>query len=184
MDFGYLSSICFSARRHYDWYADSGATQHMTDQWHILNNFEPIAPGTWTVAGIGNNCMAVLGQGEVEYSSVVNGVTHTETIQGVLYVQWIGANLFSIASATDAGSEVHFIDNKIHIFRQRSIKMVGQLSGKTLYHLNLVVKGKPACTIHFKTCVNIVSYIKGSHSQSGLPYERMFQLVYTSGTSV
>ena len=147
MDFSYLSSICFSARRHYDWYADSGATQHMTDQRQILNNFNPIAPGLWTVSGIGNNRLSVLGQGEVEYSSVVNGVTHSGTIRGVLYVPGIGANLFSIASATDAGSEVHFIDNNVHLSRQGSIEMVGKRAGKTLYHLDLVVKGKHACTL-------------------------------------
>jgi hypothetical protein len=149
MDFSYLSSIGFSARRHYDWYADSGATQPMTDQRHIMNKFNPIASGLWTVSGIGNNRLTVLGQKEVEYSSVVNGVTHSGTIRGVLYVLGIGANLFSIASATDAGSEVHFIDHKVHLSRQGSIEMVGQRAGKTLHHLDLVVKGKHACTILF-----------------------------------
>lgn len=84
MDFSYLSSICFSARRHYDFYADSGATQHITDQRHILNNFNPIAPGLWTVSSIENNRLTVLGQGEDEDSFVVNGVTHSRTIKGVL----------------------------------------------------------------------------------------------------
>lgn len=73
--------------------------------------------------------------------------------------------MFSFTSATDAVSEVHFIDNKIHLSRQGSFEMVGQRAGK-LYHLDLKVKVKHSCTIHFKTSVNIVSYIKSSHSQS------------------
>lgn len=41
---GFLSSICFTARRSFDWYADSGATKHMTNQRFILTNFLPINP--------------------------------------------------------------------------------------------------------------------------------------------
>ena len=77
----------------------------MTDQRLMLTNFKTIDPGTWTVGGIGDNRLTVLGQGDVEFSSTVEGVTRLGTIKGVLYVPGLGTNLFSIASATDAGSE-------------------------------------------------------------------------------
>lgn len=71
--FGYAgTSVSFTARRVFDWYADSGATQHMSDQRSILINFEPIEPGTWTVTGIGNTKLFALGKGDVLYSAFVN----------------------------------------------------------------------------------------------------------------
>ena len=141
VDFGYLSSICFAARRHSDWYADSGATQHMTDQRVMLVNFKAIDPGTWVVSGIGDNRLTVHGQGDVEFSSRAEGVVHAGTIKGVLYVPGLGTNLFSIASATDAGCQVYFTDNKVYFTREGRTEIVGQRAGKTLYHLDMVIKG-------------------------------------------
>lgn len=56
-----------------DWFADSGASQHMTDQRNCLINFIPVAPGQWTVSGIGGTSLPVTGQGDVEIISIVNG---------------------------------------------------------------------------------------------------------------
>lgn len=114
----------------------------MTDQRVMLVNFKAIEPGTWTVSGIGDNRLTVLGQGDVEFSSLAEGVTHVGTIKEVLYVPGLGKNLFSIVSATDAGRQVYFTDNKVYFTREGKIEIVGQRAGKTLYHLDMVVKGK------------------------------------------
>lgn len=109
-DFGYssLSSICFAARRNFDWYADSGATHHMTDQRSTLWNFEPVVANSWSVEGIGGVKLFVHGKWDIHLTSKVNGKTLRGTIREVLYVPDIGTNLFSIGNATKTGSEVFF----------------------------------------------------------------------------
>ena len=72
----YLSAICFSARRSFDWYADSGATRHMTDQRSIMSNFTPVEAGEWTVTGIGGTQLTAHGEGDINIISTVNGVKH------------------------------------------------------------------------------------------------------------
>lgn len=64
----------FSTRRAFDWFVDSGATQHMTDQLPIMRNFLSVDDENWLVTGIRNSKLAVKGKGEVEITSLVNGV--------------------------------------------------------------------------------------------------------------
>jgi hypothetical protein len=66
-----LTNIFFRA---FDWFADSGATQHMTDQLSIMRKFLSVDDDNWLVTGIGNSKLAVKGKGEVEITSLVNGV--------------------------------------------------------------------------------------------------------------
>lgn len=42
-----FTSCAFAQRCTADWYADSGATQHMTDQRDMFSSFQSIEPGTW-----------------------------------------------------------------------------------------------------------------------------------------
>lgn len=58
-------------RRSVDWFADKGATQHMTDQRDLLLNFVPVGPEQWNVSGIGGTSLPVIGQGDVLMSSIV-----------------------------------------------------------------------------------------------------------------
>lgn len=137
-----------------DWFADSGATQHMTDQLSTLVNFSSVESETWTVAGIGNTQLTVQGRGDVEVLSIVNGKTRVGVFKGVLYVPGLGTNLFSIGSATEAGAEVYFIDEKVSFTRQGVVEMEGQRAGSTLYHLNVVAKqhnSHPAVGFSVKT---------------------------------
>lgn len=136
-EFSYTSSLCFMARSVIDWFADSGATAHMTDQRSFLTNFTTVPPGVWKVAGIGNTQLEVKGMGCVEIISVVNGKEHTGVLKKVLYVPGLGINLFSIGTVTAAGVQVIFDDNRVSFSRDGSVHLEGQRAGKTLYHLNL-----------------------------------------------
>lgn len=59
--------------RQFDWFADSGATQHMTDQLSMLHNFVATTVDDWLVTGIGDSKLIVKGKGEVVITSIVNG---------------------------------------------------------------------------------------------------------------
>ena len=67
-DGGFMSyETCFMARSPNDWFADSGSTQHMSDQRHFLNNFIPVNGSSWFVGGIGGSRLKVCGHGEVNF---------------------------------------------------------------------------------------------------------------------
>lgn len=120
------------------WYADSGATQHMTDNRGLLVNFVPVKHDKWTVSGIGEAKLSVAGQGDVNLQATVNGRTLSGIMRGVLYVPGLGINLYSIGTATDAGVEVLFSNNTVSFSRDGEVIMEGRRSGKeALYHLDI-----------------------------------------------
>lgn len=71
--FAALSSLCFVARKPIDWYADSGATHHMTDQRSFFSSFKEIDCETWKVNGIGGAQLNALGIGTIPVHSYVHG---------------------------------------------------------------------------------------------------------------
>lgn len=99
-------TLTYQRYRSFDWFADSGATKHMTDQLTILSNFKEINPEKWSVTGIGSTKLSAHGIGDVRVISSVNGEELNGVIKEVLYVPGLGMNLFSIGTATDKGNEV------------------------------------------------------------------------------
>jgi hypothetical protein len=64
-------------------------------------------------------------------------------MRGVLLVRGLGANLYSIGTATDTGIEVFFSNNTVSFTRNGVVLMEGERAGKTLYHLNIRAKHFP-----------------------------------------
>lgn len=118
-------------------FADSGATKHMSDQKHIFEEFTTIKPGTWSIAGIGDTHLEVLGKGSIRVITEINGVNTTRTINDVLYVPGLGTNLFSIGAATENGLEARFQGDRVFFYRGNSLILTGKRTGDTLYLLNL-----------------------------------------------
>ncbi len=55
----------------------------------------------------------MIGQGDVLISSIVNGKLLEGLMRGVLLVRGLGANLYSIGTATDTGIEGFFSNNTV-----------------------------------------------------------------------
>ena len=55
----FLSSFNSAEQGSLEWYADSGATQHMTWQSTPFKSFTSVSPGSWTVKGIGSAKLTV-----------------------------------------------------------------------------------------------------------------------------
>jgi transposase InsO family protein len=122
------------------WYADSGASDHMSDQRDDFFDFKPIKPGKWLVKGIGADSapLNALGRGSIKVQLTANG-KHTEAmVNQVLFVPNLGASLLSIATVTDNGLKVEFEGDKVEFLsRQRRILMTGTKIRKKLYLLNM-----------------------------------------------
>ena len=143
-DHSFISnSTCFTSPRSQDWFADSGATQHMTDQRKFFKCFSLVEENTWFVKGIGGAQLAVHGYGSIEFTALVDGTKWTALIETVLYVSDLGVNLLSIAAITEIGVTVHFIESHVIFNKNDSIVMVGERIGRTLYHLAITVD--PPC---------------------------------------
>ncbi len=129
-DFTYFAAHCLK-----EWYADSGATQHMSGQRSFFRNFVPVKHNTWFVNGIGGSRLQVHGHGEILFTATVNGSTHSLSIKMVLYVPDLGANLLSIAAVTELGMTVHLVESLVNFNNFDKTVIVGKRIGRTLYHL-------------------------------------------------
>lgn len=138
--FACLSSLCFVARKPTDWYADSGATHHMTDQRSFFTTFREVPPGTWKVNGVGSTQLETCGVGNIPIHSFVYGEKKEGELRDVLFVPGLGTNLFSIGMATDTGINVNFTQDKVAFFKSDTQIMSGQRVGKSLYHLKIIAK--------------------------------------------
>ena len=69
------------------WFADSGASLHMTEQKSFLYDFEDVPEGKWPVSGIGRNSepLYARGRGNMKIETFADGQPHYVTISNVLY---------------------------------------------------------------------------------------------------
>lgn len=135
--FAAVSSLCFVARKPIDWYADSGATHHMTDQRSFFSTFKEITSESWKVNGIGGTQLFAAGVGNIPVHSYVHGERKSGEFQDVLFVPGLGTNLFSIGTATDSGIDVYFSNDTVAFVKENTEIMSGQRVGRSLYHIKV-----------------------------------------------
>ena len=137
-DVGFISSTCVLANKRQNWYADSGATQHMSDCRPSFTNYQAISLGEWTVDGIGGVRLPVEGKGDVHVKITAQGKEYETIIKDVLYVPKIGVNLLSIATITDRGIDVNFRGTSVQFSRNDQVYLTGKRIGRNLYELDMV----------------------------------------------
>ena len=92
-----------SSADHSVWYADFGATEHMTDQRQWFQTFSPIADGCWSVTMADDFTLWVRGVGDVTLKATVNGSISSVRLKDVLYVPMLQRNLISTSKLTENG---------------------------------------------------------------------------------
>lgn len=83
------------------WFADSGATEHMTDKLQWFTNFQSIADECWTVTVADNNVLYVRGIGDIPVQATIDGVVTSFRLKNVLYVPQLKRNLISTGRLTE-----------------------------------------------------------------------------------
>lgn len=129
--------LCFSAKEicSEDWYLDSGATQHMSPVRKNFVNFQQIDERKITVAD--NNKIVAVGIGEVQLKVKVSNKTKNLTVNDVLYVPQLAANLISISKLSELGLMVTF-KNDICKISTKSGKILGTArKSKGMYKLDI-----------------------------------------------
>ncbi|XP_046639952.1 uncharacterized protein LOC124321089 [Daphnia pulicaria] len=109
------------------WYADSGASEHMSDQKSIFQSITPINRGDRAIKSVGKNNEALYatGVGNVIIKTKVNGEWHDGLLRNVLFVPDLGANLFSIGATTERGATATFDKNGMELRKNGKIVATG-----------------------------------------------------------
>jgi hypothetical protein len=78
----------------------------------------------------------VLGVGGVHVITQLDGKEQAFLITGVLHVNKIGVNLFSIGVVTAKGMKGLFIGNKCLLYSNNKLVLTGEMLAKAMYYLN------------------------------------------------
>ena len=143
------------------WYADSAATEHMTNRRDWFTNFKSIDDGVWPVLVADNKKVWVKGQGDIKIIRHVNGRKLPGILRNVIYIPELARNLLSVGTVSDAG--IIFISESLTQpgnceFRTKSGELV--MEGKRvhkLYELSLTVK-PPSITSPAASSVALVTH--------------------------
>ncbi|KMQ84486.1 copia protein [Lasius niger] len=130
---------CHSKEAEDTWYADSGATEHMSFCRHWFKNFKQYSENTYTVrVGDGTHINA-RERGNIDVKmNYADGTTAVYTMTNVLYVPKLRKNLLSIIKTTDRGIKVTFLKggNRV-LFEKNQQLIVDGVRSDNLYRLNM-----------------------------------------------
>ena len=83
------------------WFADSGASEHMTDQLDWFSNFQPFPEGIHTVQIADDTKLWIRGKGDIKIRCLVDGHSYKGVLRNVLYVPKLKWNLFSVGLVSE-----------------------------------------------------------------------------------
>lgn len=127
-----------------NWCAYSGATRHMTDNREYFAKFVPVTH-VWTVKGVGSDHkqLQVKDRGDIIIRCTKNRNMPDSILRDVLYVPGLGATLFSIGAATDLGVIAVFTHQKVYLYRNNQLELVGIRQTNNLYLMEFLAVSTP-----------------------------------------
>jgi hypothetical protein len=118
-----------------DWYADSGASEHMTHSKKWIYNYKELQnPIKIKIANGG--VIEAVGHGDIQIKTFDGRKWSEGELKSVLYVPDLQCNLFSISSVTEKGYSFEIERNGCKIIKDNEVKILGKREGK-LYKLIL-----------------------------------------------
>ena len=121
-----------------DWYIDSGASAHMTNNVKILKNKTEVNGKEVIVAN--NNKVSVKSSGDVEMTLVTRNKKTNVTVKNVEFVPGLCANLLSVRKLTENGNKVIFENEQCKIYDNKSNLIGIATVYNDLYRLNCFSK--------------------------------------------
>lgn len=115
-----------SARSDTDWFADSGASMHMTHRRDYFDTLQPVSNNR-TVCIADDKVLAIAGIGTIKISETINGKVVVRDIKKVLFVPGLKRNLFSISAIAEKGFSFYVCGNRCEIRdKDNKVSSVGQ----------------------------------------------------------
>lgn len=119
------------------WFADSGATEHMTEHIDWFTTFKLIPSNTWSVIVADDKNLWVQGIGDINITRTVDGIQKKGVLQKVLFIPELRRNLFSIGLASKAGLSFQTLREKCALYQDlgKGPKVMEGIQIGTLYKL-------------------------------------------------
>lgn len=131
-----FSTLATTKHESNDWYIDSGATRHMSNN---LKNFSKIEKCIDSIETAGPNSVKVQGRGVVNiFSKTQRNENIALEMKNTLYVPNLTANLLSVKQMTARGLKVSFSRNKCFIIKDNTVIIEANLCKEGLYKLKTV----------------------------------------------
>ncbi|SLM34672.1 Zinc finger, CCHC-type [Lasallia pustulata] len=127
---GQLNMIASARSNSYDWYIDSGASEHITNQQHLFLNLEPYNKKFETASG---NMVSAVGKGVVEICTR----TGTVQIKDVALIPQATTNLISLGQLQQSGISYHDEGTKMTLKKKDRTVASAQRIGN-LYILDII----------------------------------------------
>ena len=118
-------------------YADSGATAHVTYEKHLLRNVITVPKGSWVIQGFRGAQAEVQCYGDIDFEATVHNQKRVGTLKRVLYAPETGVNLISIGQITALGTDVFFSGEKCEFVRNKEVEATGRRIGFSLYKIDM-----------------------------------------------
>ena len=106
------------------WFADLGASQHITNKMEFFKNFTTIKHGDKPIKTADDQILQAVGFGDIKIRTRVEGNWALATLEDVLYVPGLSTNLFSIGAVVDHGIKVTFISTGLTLINRADGKVI------------------------------------------------------------
>jgi hypothetical protein len=139
-----LAASCATSRSNDTWFADSGATRHMTGHLEWFCDIKMIAEGQWPIRGISSQVLYARGIGRINIDRIIEGEWHTGSLEEVLYKHDLPRNLFFLSRVASKGVDTTCSRNRCYLTIDNRIIMEGVMENM-LYRLLNRVKPPEVC---------------------------------------
>jgi hypothetical protein len=124
------------------WYADSGCTQHMTDQRSWFATLRPLTTSSsQPIEGIGGVALYTVGIGDILVNVKIKDVVHTAVLTDVLFVPNLGRSLFSCYRAAQKNIFTLHMKDGCQLIQDGQVVMTG-VTKNQMYQLNMTAISK------------------------------------------
>ena len=135
-----ISSYAFAANSYTDvWFADSGASEHMTDRLDWFSNFQLISEGIHTVQIADDTKLRVRGKGDIQIYCLIDGLYHNGLIQDVLSVPKLKRNFFLVGLVYERNLSFVTFPGRCEFITLSGKKVLQGIRFRKLYQLSITV---------------------------------------------
>lgn len=137
------------------WVADTGATEHMTDQFNWFTDYQPLPPDMiWPVEIPASHTCFVKGIGNIQILVQLPDRTEVHMLTKVLYIPGFGRNLFSLTKVAKQKIFTICKDTTCELVQGDQLVMTGRMKYGS-YILDFTVLIPPATVSYAATYGNI-----------------------------
>lgn len=111
------------------WYADSGASEHMTNDRSLFETLLPLKQPIDIAVALNGKCATARYSGSIKIVAIIGNTRRECTLENVLLAPDLRCNLFSIRKVEMAGMEVVFKNGVVKILRNSEILACGKRRG-------------------------------------------------------